>query len=236
MIKPAFSAIVLTLFPEMFPGPLGHSLAGTALRKNLWSIEAINIRDFATDKHKTVDDSPYGGGAGMVLKPDIVHEAVERAKNKLPDARLIYTSPRGVPLNQAMVEEMASQNLIILCGRFEGVDQRVIDYHKMQEVSLGDFVLSGGEIAAYAMLDAAVRLIPGVMGKAASATQESFAITPDYAGLLEYPHYTRPPLWKGMEVPETLISGNHAKIEAWRLEQAEQITAARRPDLIRKKG
>jgi tRNA (guanine37-N1)-methyltransferase len=220
----------------MFPGPLGISLAGTALKNKLWSLEAINIRDFATDKHRTVDDSPYGGGAGMVLKPDIVDAAITHAKSKLSNAKILYTSPRGRPFTQAMAESFKNKDLIIVCGRFEGLDQRVIDYHQIQEVSLGDFVLSGGEIAALAILDACVRLIPGVIGKEESITQESFAITSDYAGLLEYPHYTRPPSWKGMDVPEILLSGNHEKINNWRLEQAKKITAARRPDLMERRN
>jgi tRNA (guanine37-N1)-methyltransferase len=231
---PLFSAIALTLFPEMFPGPLGLSLAGKALEKGIWSLEAMDIRAFATDKHRTVDDSPYGGGTGMVLKPDVVDAALEAAKAKLPAGRIIYTSPRGVPLTQPLVEELKNQPLIILCGRFEGVDQRVIDHHRMLEISLGDFVLSGGEIAALALLDAAVRLLPGVIGKESALTHESFTNTADYAGLLEYPHYTRPSLWKGRPVPDILLSGNHEQIDAWRLEQAKHITAARRPDLLKK--
>lgn len=231
---PLFSAIALTLFPEMFPGPLGHSLAGKALQNGIWSLEALNIRDFATDKHKTVDDSPYGGGIGMVMKPDVVHNAIEAAKAKLHDATLIYTSPRGVPFTQAIAHELAQKQLIILCGRFEGVDQRVIDHHRMREISMGDFVLSGGEIAAYAMLDACVRLLPGVIGKEEAVISESFSLGEESARLLEYPHYTRPPLWNGMPVPEVLLSGNHEQINAWRLEQARQQTAARRPDLMKK--
>jgi tRNA (guanine37-N1)-methyltransferase len=235
MTAPLFSAITLTLFPEMFPGPLGHSLAGTALKKGIWSLETVNIRDFATDKHRTVDDSPYGGGTGMVMKPDIVDAAVEHAKTRLPGAKIIYTSPRGTPLTQSLVEELKKHDLIILCGRFEGVDHRVIEHHDMLEVSLGDFVLSGGEIAALALLDAAVRLLPGVIGKEEALAQESFNITSDYAGLLEYPHYTRPSSWKGREVPEILLSGNHQQINAWRLEQAKLVTRARRPDLIERR-
>ncbi len=244
MTTPLFSSIVLTLFPEMFPGPLGMSLAGKALEKGIWSLEAIDIRSFATDRHKTVDDSPYGGGTGMVLKPDVVDEAVEAAKVKLPGATIIYMTPRGLPLTQELVRQLLSPSpnlppqagggVIILCGRFEGVDQRVIDHHRMREVSLGDFVLSGGEIAALALLDAAVRLLPGVIGKESALAQESFHCTADYAGLLEYPHYTRPALWKGRLVPDILLSGNHEQIEAWRLEQARTITAARRPDLLKK--
>lgn len=261
-----FSALALTLYPDMFPGPLGQSLAGKALEKGIWSLQTLQIRDFATDKHKTVDDSPYGGGAGMVFKPDVVDAAVTRAKTLLPGARVIYTSPRGVPMTQKLVQQLISSpsrgevgrgaqhgessqmrphpnppptgegtKLIILCGRFEGVDERVIAHHDMLEVSLGDFVLSGGEIAALALLDACVRLLPGVMGNPETAGQESFAQTSEYAGLLEYPHYTRPPIWKGKEVPEVLLSGNHKHIHAWRLEQAKLVTLARRPDLITKK-
>lgn len=236
MTKPPFSAIALTLFPEMFPGPLSHSLAGTALEKGLWSLESLNIRDFATDKHRTVDDSPYGGGVGMVMKPDVVDAAIEHAKQLFAPrpSTLIYTSPRGIPFNQKMAQEFSQQNLIILCGRFEGVDQRVIDHHKMLEISLGDFVLSGGEIAALAMLDACVRLIPGVIGKAEATQIESFSLSEESARLLEFPHYTRPPSWKGLDVPEVLLSGNHKNIETWRHEQAKKETETRRPDLMQK--
>jgi tRNA (guanine37-N1)-methyltransferase len=232
-----FSAIALTLFPEMFPGPLGCSLAGKALEKGIWSLQTIDIRDFAADKHKTVDASPYGGGTGMVMKPDIIDLAVESAKTALPSARIIYLTPRGAPMTQPMVEKLKNQDLILLCGRFEGVDQRVIEHHDMLEISLGDFVLSGGEIAAYALLDACVRLLPGVIGKEEALAQESFSAgtSQEFAGLLEYPHYTRPSSWKGLDVPEILLSGNHEQINRWRLEQARHITAARRPDLLGKK-
>lgn len=234
MTAPLFSAIALTLFPDMFPGPLGQSLAGKALEKAIWSLEAIDIRDFALDKHSTVDDKPYGGGTGMVLKPDVVHAAIEHAKTRLPAGKVIYTSPRGVPITQKLVNKLKDQDLIIVCGRFEGLDQRVIDHHDMLEVSLGDFVLSGGEIAALALLDACVRLLPGVISKDTATDEESFASDSKYAGLLEYPHYTRPSLWNGRRVPDTLLSGNHEQINAWRLEQAKAVTAARRPDLIKK--
>jgi len=233
-----FKAIALTLFPEMFPGPLGHSLAGTALKNGLWEFQTIDIRDFSNNKHRTVDDSPYGGGTGMVLKPDVLARALDHAKSLLPEAKMIYFSPRGVPITQKLVGEClaAPASLILLCGRFEGIDQRVIDHYGLLEVSLGDFVLSGGEIAALALLDAAVRLIPGVISKEDATHQESFGSHEDFGGLLEYPHYTRPPDWNGRKVPDVLLSGDHKKIHSWRLEQAKEITKARRPDLMNKKG
>ena len=229
-----FSSIALTLFPDMFPGPLGLSLAGKALEKGIWSLETLDIRDFAHDKHATVDASPYGGGTGMVMKPDVIHEAIETAKQKLPSAQIIYFSPRGIPLTQQLANTMKDKDLILLCGRFEGVDQRVIDHHQMLEVSLGDFILSGGEIAAFALLDACVRLLPGVISKGSALDEESFVSTENYGGLLEYPHYTRPSLWNDRLVPDVLLSGNHEQINAWRLEQARNITKARRPDLWEK--
>jgi tRNA (guanine37-N1)-methyltransferase len=236
MENPLFLAIVLTLFPEMFPGPLGESLAGKALERNIWSLKALQIRDFAADKHKTVDDRSFGGGTGMVMKPDVLNAAIEHAKSlTTANPTIIYPSPRGIPITQELIEKLKNEQLIILCGRFEGVDQRVIEHHNMLEVSLGDFVLSGGEIAAMALLDACVRLLPGVISKADALSQESFAATTEFARLLEYPHYTRPSFWNGKSVPEVLLSGNHAQIEAWRLEQAKMVTRARRPDLINKK-
>ncbi|MFW0776969.1 MAG: tRNA (guanosine(37)-N1)-methyltransferase TrmD [Rickettsiales bacterium] len=231
-MNPQLSAIVLSLFPDMFPGPLGHSLAGKALENGIWSLETLNIRDFSTDKHRSVDDSPYGGGTGMVMRPDVVHAAVAAAKEKLPKAKIIYTSPRGTPLTQPLANELKSLDLIILCGRFEGVDQRVIDHHDMLEISLGDFVLSGGELAAMTILDTCVRLLPGVIGKEDATAQESFGLDQEYAGLLEYSHYTRPPLWEGQSVPDVLMSGNHEEIKAWRLKQAKEITKLRRPDML----
>lgn len=230
-----FSAIALTLFPDMFPGPLGHSIAGKALDKGIWSLQTLDLRDFALDKHRTVDDSPYGGGTGMVMKPDVLARALDHAKSLLPDATMIYPSPRGVPMTQALVTKLITppSSVIILCGRFEGIDQRVIDHYGLLEVSLGDFILSGGEIAALALLDAAVRLIPGVIGNAEAITQESFSATENFAGLLEYPHYTRPPDWNGLGVPDVLLSGDHEKIKNWRLEQAKEITRKRRPDLLK---
>jgi len=216
---------VLTIFPEMFPGPLGESLAGKAAADGLWSLRAVNIRDFAPDRHGTVDDSPFGGGPGMVMRPDVVHAALESVADA--PGPVIYLTPRGRPLDQALVRELAQgPGMTVLCGRYEGVDERVLEAHAVIEVSLGDFVLSGGEPAALALIDACVRLLPGVMGDEASLEEESFQ-----AGLLEYPHYTRPAEWLGRPVPEVLLSGHHEKIRAWRREQAERVTRERRPDL-----
>lgn len=223
---------LLTLFPEMFPGPLGQSLSGRALEKKLWSYTAVNIRDFATDKHKTVDDTPFGGGAGMVMRPDII----EKALLSLPQPGWkIYLSPRGKLLNQSLVQELAAtETFTLLCGRYEGVDQRVLDAHEFEEISIGDYVLSGGEPAAMILMDACIRLIPGVMGNDETAGEESFS-----NGLLEYPHYTRPAEWVAANgetyaVPEILRSGDHGKVAKWRLQQSEKITKARRPDLLDK--
>ena len=216
---------MLTLFPEMFPGPLAHSLAGKALTEGLWSLDAVNIRDFATDRHSTVDDTPFGGGPGMVMRADVIDAAIEDAA--IAGAPLVYLTPRGTPLSQEIVAELADgPGVTLICGRYEGVDQRVLDAREVTEISLGDFVLSGGEPAALALLDACVRLLPGVMGAEASLEEESFA-----RGLLEYPHYTRPAEWCGRKVPDVLLSGHHRNIYAWRMEQAEMITQARRPDL-----
>ena len=219
-------ATVLTLFPDMFPGPLGVSLAGKALATGLWALEARDIRDSATDKHRSVDDTPAGGGPGMVLRADILAAAIDAANIAAGRPRLLM-SPRGRPLTQSLARELAdSPGPLIVCGRFEGVDQRVIDARNLEEVSIGDYVLSGGEIAAMAVIDACVRLLPGVMGKAESASEESFS-TP----LLEYPQYTRPQLFEGRPIPEILTSGDHAKVAAWRTAEAEALTRARRPDL-----
>lgn len=226
-----FSVTVLTLFPEMFPGPLGYSLAGKALKSGLWTLDALQIRSFATDKHQTVDDTPYGGGAGMVMRPDILDKAIEAAKKQRPEAQLVYFTPRGMPFSQKTAHELVQKDLILLCGRFEGIDERIMETHRPLQVSLGDFVLSGGEIAAIATLDACVRLLPGVMGAGASLDEESFALHGDFAGLIEYPHYTRPPEWNGVAVPDVLLSGNHAEIRDWRLKAAERLTKAARPDL-----
>ena len=220
----SWRATVLTLFPEMFPGPLGASLAGRALAAGRWSLEASDIRDHATGKHRSVDDTPFGGGAGMVLRPDVVDAAIAAQADERP---LVYLSARGRRLLQDDVRRWAAgPGLLLLCGRYEGVDQRVIEARGAEEISIGDYVLSGGELAAMVLLDACVRLLPGVMGAAESAEEESFS-----AGLLEYPHYTRPAEWQGRAVPEVLLSGNHAAIAAWRRAQAEAITRERRPDL-----
>lgn len=217
-------ATVLTIFPDMFPGPLGVSLAGKALEKRLWALDTADIRDHATGKHRMVDDTPAGGGPGMVMKADVLARAIDATGEGRP--RLLM-SPRGAPLTQARIAELASgPGAIIVCGRFEGVDERVIEGRGLEEVSVGDFVLSGGEIAAFALIDACVRLLPGVMGKEASGAEESFA-----GGLLEYPQYTRPQLWEGRAIPEVLLSGDHGKVAAWRRAEAERLTRERRPDL-----
>ncbi len=223
-----WAATVLTLFPEMFPGPLGCSLAGKALGGGLWSLEALNLRDFATDRHRTVDDTPFGGGAGMVMRPDVVAAAIDRAGSSGAPRPLVYLSPRGRPLSQARVRALAAgPGVVCLCGRFEGVDERVIEARGLEEVSIGDFVLSGGEIAAMALLDACVRLLPGVVGDSRSLEEESFA-----GGLLEYPQYTRPQVWEDRPVPAILLSGHHEQIGAWRRAMALEVTRRRRPDLL----
>jgi len=219
-----FRATVLTLYPEMFPGPLGVSLAGRALDEGIWSLDSVHIRDFATDKHRSVDDTPAGGGAGMVLRPDVLAAAVDSVADGRP---MLALTPRGKPLTQARVRELATgEGVILLCGRFEGFDERIFEARPIEEVSIGDYVLSGGELGAMVILDACVRLLPGVMGAASSGEEESFE-----TGLLEYPHYTRPVEWEGRTIPEVLRSGDHAKIAAWRKSMAEADTRLRRPDL-----
>jgi tRNA (guanine37-N1)-methyltransferase len=219
-----FAATVLTLYPEMFPGPLGHSLAGRALAEGRWALYTVQIRDFATDRHRSVDDTPAGGGAGMVLRADVLAAALDSVADGRP---MLAMSPRGAPLTQPRVREIATgPGAIILCGRFEGIDERLFEARAIAPVSIGDYVLSGGEIAAMALLDACVRLLPGVMGAALSGEDESFE-----TGLLEYPHYTRPQSWEGRTIPEVLRSGDHARIAAWRQRQAETDTRLRRPDL-----
>jgi tRNA (guanine37-N1)-methyltransferase len=222
-----FAATVLTLYPEMFPGPLGVSLAGRALAEGKWSIDPVHIRDFAIDKHRTVDDTPAGGGAGMVLKVDILAAAIDHARAGNPGAPVIAMTPRGRPITQARVRELAEgPGVIVLCGRFEGFDERIFAGRDVEEIAVGDVILSGGEPAALMLLDACIRLLPGVMGAPSSGTEESFE-----DGLLEYPHYTRPTEWEGRTIPEVLRSGDHAKIAAWRKRQAEGDTRLRRPDL-----
>lgn len=229
----AFRVKVLTIFPELFPGPLAASLTGKALSERLWTLETLDIRRFARNKHRTVDDTPAGGGPGMVMKPDVVAAAIDAAQADAPDDRgrwpVIYLSPRGRPVDQARVRELAAgEGMTLLCGRFEGVDERVLEARGVEELSLGDFVLTGGEIPAMALIDAVVRLRPGVLGNEASTEEESFS-----RGLLEHPHYTRPQVWEGRAIPEVLLSGHHARIAEWRRARAEELTRERRPDLWR---
>lgn len=221
-------ATVLTIFPEMFPGPLGLSLAGKALAEDKWALRTMDIRDFATDKHRSVDDTPSGGGAGMVMRTDIAASAIDAARADAPaETPTIYLSPRGRPLTQRRVREVAAApGVILLCGRFEGIDERVLEARNVEDISIGDYVLSGGELAAQVLIDACVRLLPGVAGNESSLAEESFA-----GDLLEYPHYTRPRLWEGRAIPDVLLSGDHEKIAKWRREEAEKITKERRPDL-----
>jgi tRNA (guanine37-N1)-methyltransferase len=218
-------ASVITIFPDMFPGPLGLSLAGKARQNGIWSLDAVDLRDFATDRHRTVDDTPAGGGPGMVMKPDVIARAIDAVATD--DRPRLLMSPRGAPLTQRKVAALAEgPGVVVLCGRFEGVDERVIAGRNLEEVSVGDYVLSGGEVAALVLIDACVRLLPGVMGEAGSLAEESFA-----DGLLEYPQYTRPQVWEGQTIPEVLVSGDHAKVAAWRRAEAERLTGTRRPDL-----
>lgn len=230
MSAAVFNATVVTLFPELFPGVLGASLPGRALQDGIWTLNTVDIRSFATDKHATVDDTPYGGGAGMVMRPDVLAAAIRGAEAAHGKAsRKIYLSPRGKVLNQDLVKGLAAEpSLLLLCGRYEGVDQRVIEAENLEEISLGDFVLAGGEVASMMLLEAVVRLLPGVLGNAATTDEESFE-----SGLLEYPHYTRPAEWEGRKVPEILLSGHHEKVRQWRQEQAKRLTAERRPDLLK---
>jgi tRNA (guanine37-N1)-methyltransferase len=223
-----WAANILTLYPEMFPGPLGLSLAGRALADGIWSLDTVQIRDFATDKHRSVDDTPAGGGVGMVMRADVLAAAVDHVLARDPGKPMLAMSPRGAPLTQAVVRDLAAgPGVSILCGRFEGIDERLFEARPIVPVSIGDYVLSGGEPAALALLDACVRLLPGVMGAPSSGEEESFE-----SGLLEYPHYTRPVIWEGRAIPEVLRSGDHAKIAAWRKAKAAEETRLRRPDLI----
>jgi len=227
MAEAPWQASVLTLFPDMFPGPLGASLTGRALEQGLWRLDAVDIRDFAADRHRSVDDTPAGGGPGMVMRIDVLARAIDHALETGPDRPRILLSPRGAPLTQRRVRALArGPGALVVCGRFEGVDERIVAARDLEEISLGDFVLSGGEVAAMALIEACVRLLPGVMGAAESGAEESFE-----KGLLEYPHYTRPQSFEGLDIPAVLTSGDHGAVERWRREEAERITRARRPDL-----
>lgn len=223
---------VITLMPEMYPGPLSHSLMGEAMEKQVFTLDIVPLRQFGIGVHQKVDDSPAGGGAGMVLMPQVVDAAITHAKTRAPNATLVHFSPRGEPMSQPLLKELAGRDLILLCGRYEAVDERVLEKHQPREVSLGDFVLTGGDIPAFALIDGCVRLLPGVVGKEASLGEESFG-DGEYANLLEYPHYTKPAVWEGREIPPILTSGHHEKVRQWRLEQAREITKKRRPDLLK---
>jgi tRNA (guanine37-N1)-methyltransferase len=226
-IRPPWRAVVVTLFPELFPGPLGASLSGDALKTGLWSLDAIDLRAFGTGRHRTVDDTPAGGGAGMVLRADVVGNAIDAARQGAPALPLMALSPRGELLTQSVARELAAgPGVMLLAGRFEGIDARVAASRGMREISIGDYVLAGGELAAMVLIEAVVRLLPGVIGSATSLTEESFE-----TGLLEYPQYTRPRDWEGMPIPDVLLSGDHGRIAAWRRAEAERITRERRPDL-----
>ena len=221
-------AQIFTLYPEFFPGPLSKGLYGKAMSKKLWDLKVVNIRDYATDKHKTVDDTPYGGGSGMLMKPDVLAKSID--ENVVKNERIFYLSPKGKLFDQNFAKDLSKeQSISLICGHFEGVDERILSTRKIEEISLGDFVLSGGETAAYVVLDSILRLLPGVLGNDQSTNDESFE-----NGLLEYPQYTKPPIWEEKSVPDVLLSGDHAKIKDWRLSQSEAITRVRRPDLWQK--
>ena len=221
-------AQIFTLYPEFFPGPLSKGLYGKAMSKKLWDLKVVNIRDYATDKHKTVDDTPYGGGSGMLMKPDVLAKSID--ENVVKDERIFYLSPKGKLFDQNFAKDLSKeQSISLICGHFEGVDERILSTRKIEEISLGDFVLSGGETAAYVVLDSILRLLPGVLGNDQSTNDESFE-----NGLLEYPQYTKPPIWEEKSVPDVLLSGDHAKIKDWRLSQSEAITRVRRPELWEK--
>lgn len=232
-----FSVKILTLFPELFPGPLGASVIGSALKKNFWSIEVINIRDFALTKHRTVDSPPIGGGGGMLIRADVLGNAIDSVIQKVNDKNysLFYLSPRGKVFDQKQAHQILQlQNIILICGRFEGIDQRIIDYYNISEISIGNYVLTGGEIAAYTVIDACVRLIPGVLGSKISLNYESFSQDHELENLVEYPQYTKPNEWRNYKVPKIILSGNHAEISKWKLEQSKEITKKLRPDLWEK--
>ncbi|MFK8040043.1 MAG: tRNA (guanosine(37)-N1)-methyltransferase TrmD [Rickettsiaceae bacterium] len=233
---PLFHATILTLFPEMFPGPLGHSLSGKALGAGIWSYNAINIRDFGLTKHKKVDDTSYGGTGGLVMRPDVLGSAIDYAIDLYPESQIYYPSPRGTMMNQSFIRNISKQKqILILCGRFEGIDERVIEQYNITEFSLGDYVLSGGEVAAFGLLDCVIRLLDGVLDNKSVLSTESFEKIGGYEhSLLEYPLYTKPVTWKGHTVPDILCSGHHQKIEKWQLEQSIALTKKRRPDLLNK--
>ena len=223
-----FLAKIFTLYPDLFPGPLTKGIYGKAMEKKIWNLKTINIRDYATDKHKTVDDTPFGGGSGMLIKPDVISKSLDENVN--PSEKVYYLTPKGKLFNQSLAKDLSKEkSLNLICGHFEGVDQRVIDSRNIQELSIGDFVLSGGEVAAYVILDSILRILPGVVGNENSITEESFE-----NGLLEYPQYTKPQIWEKKGVPDVLLSGDHAKIKDWRLSQSEAITRDRRPDMWQK--
>lgn len=229
-----FHVTILTTFPEMIPASLAYSLAGNALKKGIWSYDVINIRDFGLTRHKNVDDEPYGGGNGLVMRVDVLSKALDHAVAKYPGSEIYYMSPRGGVIKQSLIcEVLAKKNIIIVCGRFEGIDERVIEEYNVTEISLGDFILSGGEVAAIAMMDACIRLIPGVLAKNETLIEESFSDIHQEGLLLEYPLYTRPSEWRGRSVPDVLLSGNHRQIEEWRKREAIRITSERRPDLLK---
>ena len=230
ILKESWSAHVLTLFPEMFPGPLGLSITGKALKKRIWSLKLVNLRDFSNNGPKNVDDTPYGGGSGMIIKSDVVHKAIKNTIKNLKNFSLVYLSPQGKKLNQKKVKELSSKkNLVLLCGKYEGIDQRVIDKWNIEEISIGDYILSGGEIAAMNLIDSCVRLLPNVLGSSQSLENETFE-----NNLLEYPQYTKPRSWLGKKVPNVLLSGNHEKIKEWRKKESLRITKNKRPDLLQK--
>lgn len=229
-----FNATILTLFPEMFPGPLGFSLAGKALADGLWSMQTVNIRDFGITKHKNVDDAPAGGGNGMVMRPDVIGDALDHALNLSPNAPIYYLSPRGKPFNQELAHQiLAQKNAIILCGRFEGIDERVIDEYNPMQISIGDYILSGGEVAALAVLDSVVRIVPGVLANQDTLREESFEQLFDGKKLLEHPLYTKPNVWRGKGIPEVLLSGNHEEVKKWKRQESLKLTSALRPDLMK---
>ena len=230
ILKESWSAHVLTLFPEMFPGPLGLSITGKALKKRIWSLKLVNLRDFSNNGPKNVDDTPYGGGSGMIIKSDVVHKAIKNTIKNLKNFSLVYLSPQGKKLNQKKVKELSNKkNLVLLCGKYEGIDQRVIDKWNIEEISIGDYILSGGEIAAMNLIDSCVRLLPNVLGSSQSLENETFE-----NNLLEYPQYTKPRSWLGKKVPNVLLSGNHEKIKEWRKKESLRITKNKRPDLLEK--